>query len=119
MAYEERLVTISVEAAADLSSSQYRFVQINSSGQMALSGTAEQPDGVLQDDPDAASEVGEMAISGVTKIVCAGALTAGTRVTSDSEGRATAAASGDEISGVMLEDASGTGSIAAMLLKLK
>jgi hypothetical protein len=119
MAYEERLTNISVPASGDLTASQYRFMQINSSGKLALSGTAGRPDGVLQDDPDADGVPGALAIAGVSKVVAGAALAAGLDVTSDSTGRAVAAATGDEVAGTTMGAATGAGSIIPVLLRVQ
>lgn len=118
MAYEEALKKISRPVAADMSSNQYRFVKIDSSGRAALSGTANKPDGVLQDDPSTAGDAGCIAIAGVSKVVAGAALDEGVDVTSDNAGRAVAAATGDEVAGRTLTSASGANSIVSVLLKI-
>lgn len=118
MAFEEALKSVTREAAADLSTRQYRFVQIDSDGRAALSGTAGRPDGVLQDKPSAAGQACAMAISGVSKVVAGAAIDEGVEVTSDSQGRAVAAGTGDEVAGVTFGAATGAGSIIPVLLKV-
>jgi hypothetical protein len=117
MAWEERLETQSAPASGDLSAHQFKFVRINSSGQLALAGASGRPDGVLQDKPSVAGQAGCYATGGTTKCVAGAALAAGIEVTSDSSGLAVAAATGDEVRGKTLEAASGANSIIAVLLR--
>ena len=117
MAYEisNYSVRITLKAGADLSTSQYKFVKLDSSGNaVACSGATDQPIGVLQNNPASGKEAAVL-VSGGTKIVAAGstsigatigtgasatavALTAGTDTTKYAVGRAlTAAGAAGEI----------------------
>ena len=120
MAYEEQLQSISVAAGADLSEKQYRFMTINSSGELAATGDGLKADGVLQNKPDAQGRTGALGISGVSKLEAGAAITAGDDLAPDSVGRGvTASVTGDVVAARALEDASGAGSIIAVLLVLQ
>lgn len=105
MAYEESLVNVTLEAAADLSAKQYFGVEVNTSGQAALAGNGEDIIGVLQNKPDAAGEPATIAISGITKASAGGTIAAGDSVGLDANGEFVSAATGDACVGVALESA--------------
>jgi hypothetical protein len=70
----------SFKAAEDLSSYQYHFVKINSSGEAKLLDTAtEIPDGVLQNAP-VAGEAATVRMLGISKVVANAALDEGTLI---------------------------------------
>lgn len=117
MGYEESLQSITLPAAADLSLYQYRFVKINSSGQAALCGDGEAPDGILQNKPSAAGQAATVGISGVSKLVLSGVIAAGTEVASDANGKGTTATTGDVIGGKNIEAAAADGDIVAFLFQ--
>jgi len=119
MAYEENVQKVSINANADLSSYQYRFVTINASGLLALVGAGLAADGVLQDKPAAANRPGSIGILGITKIEAGAVITMGDNLTPDSVGRAVTATSGDVVGAKALEAASGAGVYIAALLKLQ
>lgn len=104
MATENALRTISREASGDLSAAQYKFVKVNSSGQMAVCSVAgEEADGVLQDKPAAAGRAGGMAIGGVTKVLLGGTVAKGAKVTTNASGAAVTAATGNVELGTCIE----------------
>lgn len=104
MAIEEKLSTISIPAAADLSSSQYLGIKIDTNGRAALATESVQAIGILQDNPAALGRAACVAFAGVSKVFCGGTLNAGDRFCFNSAGKAVALASGDDWSmGVMLE----------------
>jgi hypothetical protein len=94
MAYEGALKTVpGLVAGADLSSAQFRFGKINTSGKVVVATAAgEYCDGVIQNDPDAADKAVTLANGGVTKLVAGGAVTAGDRIMTDANGAAITAA---------------------------
>lgn len=96
---QEKLNTLSGEAAADLSTNQFHIVALNSSGQLAVAGAGLEADGVLQDKPDAQGKVGSYAIGGVTKIKAGAVLAAGAKFSSDATGRAILSILGDFVLG--------------------
>jgi len=88
MAYEisNYSVKVSLIAGADLSSSQYKFVKLNSSGQViAVAAATDRPIGVLQNNP-ASGGTAEVLVSGGTKLVLGGTVTEGQIVSPSSTG---------------------------------
>lgn len=110
-AYEESLVRLSVEASADLSASQYRYMVVNASGQLAAASAGAKADGILQDKPAAAGRAGSLGISGVSKVEAGAAFTAGDDLAVGTSGKAVLATTGDIVVGRAMEDATGDGSI--------
>jgi hypothetical protein len=103
MAHEAITRNISLVAAADLSAKQYHFVQVDTAGKAALSGATALTLGVLQNKP-ASGQVGTVCVDGVTKVVIAATLSAGSRVRSDANGQAVAASvAGNAVAGILLE----------------
>ena len=89
MAYEiaSSAVRITLPAGADLSSSQYLFVKINSSGQAVLcSAVTDKPIGVLQNSPASGAEA-SITVVGGTKLVTNAACDEGTVVGTASSGK--------------------------------
>ena len=101
MAYEQSLRSIGVPASADLSASQFCFMIVNGSGQLALPAAGGDADGILQDKPNAAGFEGQLAIGGVSKVVVgAGGVTAGDLLQVTAAGAViTAATTGHKIVG--------------------
>ena len=100
MAIEKNLVTTTEDAAANLSSYQYRcVVQQTTDGRVALSGNAAVVFGVLQNKPAAAGRGAIVAIGGITKMraeasVAGTALAPGTALMSSTIGLAVKATTG-------------------------
>jgi hypothetical protein len=86
-------------ANTDLSTKQYYFVNINSSGKVAVAGAGNAFAGVLGNKPAAANRDAEVMFSGVVPVVCGGTVAAGDAVKIDSDGKAVAASSGDKAVG--------------------
>ena len=89
MAYEisNYAVKITLPAGADLSSNQYYFVKINSSGNAVLcSAATDKPIGVLQNDPTSGEEAQVLVVGG-TKLVTNSACDEGTVVGTASSGK--------------------------------
>jgi len=100
MAYEQNLRSIGVPASADLSASQFCFMTVNGSGQLALPAAGGDADGILQDKPAAAGVEGELAVFGVSKLVVGAAgVTAGDLLMTDAAGKAVTATTGKKILG--------------------
>lgn len=117
MAIEEALQTISLEAAADLSASQYCFVKVDSNGRAALAGDGDSPIGVLQDKPGALGRACCVAVGGKSKVQAGGSVTKGGRVAVGANGKAVAVASGDDFySGIAL-DTLASGKIGTIMLQ--
>ena len=105
MAYELPGHIITLEASADLSSLQYRFVVI-SSGKAAAGGANMQPIGVLQNAPTA-GQAASIMVSGVSKVKANAAIASGAAIGAvDSDGRASSTiASSEFICGQAIEAA--------------
>jgi hypothetical protein len=98
MAYEisNYSVKVSLVAGGDLSSLQYRFVKLNSSGQVVtIAAATDRPIGVLQNAP-ASGGVAEVLVSGGTKLVLGGTVTEGGIVSPSSTGTAVAIVAGTD-----------------------
>jgi hypothetical protein len=136
MAFEQFGPKIGLPAGADLSTHQYKFVKINSSGQVVLCAAAgEDADGVLCNKP-VAGEIAEVqTISGgsIAMVMAGGAITRGSLVKTTAAAKAAAAVLGTTntsdagaasdplvgsfVLGRSLETAAADGDIIAVLLK--
>lgn len=106
----------SLQAAADLSTHQFKALVIDSNGRAALAGTAGLPiAGILQNKPNALGVACEITQSGISKMVCSGAITAGARVSTTNAGQAQAAATGHVVIGYALETGAANKVIAVLL----
>jgi len=117
MAYEEALKRITLLAGADLSSSQYCFVKLNSSGQVVVAGADDRAIGVLQDTPAASGRAACVGIDGVSKVLFGGTVSKGAAVTSDANGKAVALTSGDAYSHGIARDGGHDGEVQAVILQ--
>jgi len=121
VAYEIPGRTITLEAAADLSASQFHFVGVNSAGKAALAilstGTGDVL-GILQNKP-IAGQAASIMIDGVSKVVSQGStLAAGDLVGNSTSAKANVVAAGDMIRGTILYGSSGsTGRVLTMVLQ--
>lgn len=99
---------ITLEAAADHSANQYRFVTCNSSGQAALAGAGLNAVGVLQNaDANAVGKACTVVTDGVTKVRAGAAVTAGAKVMSNATGLAVTATATNHVCGTALTAAAG------------
>lgn len=98
---------ITLLAAGDLSSAQYRF-GVLSSGNVAQSGVgaSNDPIGVIQNAPDAAGKATTVRVLGESLCVAGAAITVGAKVTSDANGKAVTATTGDHVAGIAMTGAS-------------
>lgn len=90
MAYEisNYSVKVTLVAASDLSSSQYKFVKLNSSGEAAaIAANTDRAIGVLQNAPTAGQEA-EVLVVGGTKLVAGEAIAEGAVLSTTSAGKA-------------------------------
>lgn len=105
MSTDNRLLDISEPAGADLSSSQYKGVQMNTSGKIIdFTAITEFPIGILQNEPDAAEKpahIAPMGSGGLSKIRLGATLTPGVLVGLASDGRAVADASSNFTLGLL------------------
>lgn len=99
----------------------YRFVKVTGTKQAGLcTDGADTSVGVLQSKPQQVGAAATVAISGVTDVISGAAsgsaILAGSKVTSDSEGRAVLAGVGDNVFGVALAPSSTAGELIPVLL---
>lgn len=79
---------ISVEAAGDISASQYLFMKYDASGHATvITSATDKVIGVLQNKPKAAGHMAEIVVAGVTKVIAPGAVAIGAYVGPDSAGK--------------------------------
>lgn len=91
MAVERPGTLASYQAAADLSDWQFRFVKLDSNGQIAkVSAVTDVPLGILQDKPAAAGRAGAVMLDGMSKVVGGANLAKGDLIGTDNVGRAVA-----------------------------
>jgi len=93
MAYEGVLTCLPGGVAGeDLSTKQFYFGRISTNGAVVRASTlGEYVDGVIQNDPES-GQACEFAISGVSKVICGAAVTAGDKVQTNALGKAITAA---------------------------
>lgn len=135
MAYEESLHSITLDADASIgvytgvpgalggpannSGLQYRFVKITGEHTAGLAAAVNDPIvGVLQNKPQAAGNAATVAVWGISKVECAGAIAAGAAVGTDTTGRATPAGA-NPVLGYALHSTAAAGELCTVLLRLK
>jgi hypothetical protein len=98
MAYEiaNYAVKITLVAAADLSSAQYKFVKLDGNGKAALcSAATDRPIGVVQNAPTSGQEA-EVLVVGGTKVVAGGTVAVGAAVGTGASATAVAMTAGTD-----------------------
>lgn len=122
MAYEisNYSVKVTLVAGADLSSAQYKFVKLNSSGQAVICAAATDiPIGVLQNDPASGAEA-EVLVVGGTKIVAGAAIGEGALLGTSSAGKAVALVAGTDttkyVVGALLTESGADGDIVTAVI---
>lgn len=120
MTTQQHLQTISLEAAGDLSSDQFHFMELSSGQVQAVSGSGDDSVGVLQGNPAAQGRAAEVAYDGIAKVVAGAAVAQDAEVMSDASGRAITAtgAVGSYQLGRALDAASGIGAVIRVQLRL-
>jgi hypothetical protein len=68
MAYEMDVLDVSLLAAGDLSSYQYRFVKMSADNTVTVCGNTEKAIGILQNKPNAAGKVARVRVFGVSRV---------------------------------------------------
>jgi|SRR5210317_1421336 hypothetical protein len=103
MAVQESRDTRTFIAGEDLSSSQFKFVTLESDGQVDLADSAgENCMGVVINDPASGGEA-TVVVSGKTVVTAGGTIAAGAAIATDASGDAVTAASTNIIMGYALE----------------
>jgi hypothetical protein len=116
MAWEKPGHQIALVATADLSSSQFCAVDVDSSAQAALPSNHGRAVGVVQNKPKLGA-VADVMVDGVTKMVAAGAITKGANITVNASGQAVAAATGNIILGIALDTGAASAIIPVLLMQ--
>ena len=118
MAFQENQLTITLEAASDLSAKQYRFVAVDTNGKVTTTGDDGNPIGVLQNTPTA-GQAATICVYGVTKLYIGteSGLGAGYNVGCDSNSAGKVSDTASFRMGVALEDPTADGDIVAVLLQ--
>lgn len=120
MAYEIPCFSITLPAGGDLSSSQFKFVKLNSSGQVVdIAAATDIPVGVLQNKP-ASGGAAEVMVIGISKVQGDADLAKGAQIGTSSDGQAAAYVNGTDttkyVVGQVLLDNSAAGGIASALI---
>jgi hypothetical protein len=104
MAVSGRLdIRHSIDAAADLSASQYRFVWFDGDGQ-AVAATAGGPGLILVDKPTREGEGAAVILVGKSKVEAGGNIAAGASLAAGAAGVAVTAGAGTRVNAIALED---------------
>lgn len=116
MATTQSTLYISKNASADLSADQYLFVKVSGVDTVTVcSATTDLACGVLTNKPTS-GQAASIAILGTTKVIAAGAITAGQKVAPTAAGKAQHAATGQFPVGVALQTSANDGDIIEILL---
>lgn len=83
--------TISLPAAADLSTKQFYAIKVDSNGKAAVASTGEFCAGILQNKPGS-GQAATVAYGGISKAIAGGNVTAGMTVAANSDGKVVNAA---------------------------
>jgi len=91
MAFKEALVSITREASGDLSAHQFKLMQLDANGRVALANATSEIIGILQNKPSALGRAAEVGVAGVSKCQVLSTIAPGGLVTSSTVGIGTAA----------------------------
>lgn len=122
MAYQGKgpAVDITIEAGADLSAAQHKFVKLSSGQVVVCDGLTDIPLGVLQNAPDAQGKPAIVRLSGVSKVSADADLTQGALIGTSADGQAAAKTPGSDttnyVCGVLLDDPGAAGELCSVLL---
>lgn len=117
---EVPLFSVSREAAADLSTHQYKFVKLDSNGRVAaIAAATDVPFGILQNKPSALGIAAEVMVSGVSEIQADAALTPAQQIGTSADGQADVKVPGTDtteyVVGVVLIGADNAGERATVM----
>lgn len=117
MAVQESRETRTFIAGENLATSQFKFVTLESDGQVDLADSAgENCIGVLLNDPASGSEA-TVVVSGKTVVQAGGTIAAGASLATAADGQAVTAASGNIVMGYALEAGADGQTIAMELIQ--
>ncbi len=95
--FSKPVLTNSFEAAADLSTKQYYFVELDSNGRVnAVNAVTDRPIGVLLNKPDALGKVAEVGVVGIFPVSSDAALSIGALIGPSADGQADAKTPGTD-----------------------
>jgi hypothetical protein len=86
MGYEIPLQSITLEAAADLSTKQYHAIKVDANGKAALASAGEPAVGVLQNDPGI-GQAATVMVFGVTKAIYGASVAPGNKLMVNADGQ--------------------------------
>ena len=118
MAWEQPGFVITLQAAANLTTKQFHFVVLDSSGYAAAATSiAQYPIGVLQNKPTTGQEASVM-VHGVTKAVADAAVAINAKVGASADGQAVTEATDNTsfVQGIALSAASNAGEMISVLI---
>lgn len=116
-AYEIPGFSFTLPAAVDFSAlGQFRFVDVNSSGQATSAGAAADAIGVRQNTPTAVGEATTVVTSGIVMVEASAAIVVGATIASAADGKAVTAVSTNPALGTALTAAGGDGELVSVLL---
>lgn len=117
MATTQAEKSITLKAAADLSTNQGYFVEVTAAQTVNVcNAITDIAVGVLRNKPDAAGKAAEVAIEGTTKVIAGAAIAAGAKVAPMASGKAQTAASTQFPRGIALDAAGADGDEIEILL---
>lgn len=116
MSVKENLQTITLTAAADLTTKQYHGVYIDSNGKAALSTDLSKTIGVLMNKPDT-GQAAVIAIGGICKAVAGGSVTTGGLVSTNNSGKFVTTDSGQDWTTGMAMETGADGKIFSILIQ--
>lgn len=111
-------IDVSIPAAADLSSNQYRLIVVDTNGRGTISAANNKVLGILQNKPAAQDAPARVRIAGISKMVAGEALAENDYIASNAQGFGTAAASAaDEVCAICIAAVGGSADIADVVLR--
>ena len=116
MSYNVAKMDFTIEASADLSAEQFRAVTVVAGGAAVAGLDAADIVGILQNNPDAAGQACVVQNKGVARAQAGAAISRGDRLVSDANGDLIPVGANNNPIATALEDASGAGSIIAVVL---
>lgn len=121
MAFQQPDLMITLPAAADLSTHQFKFVKLDTSGQAAaIAAVTDRPVGVLQNKPNAVGKSATVMVIGITKLEGDANLAKGDLIGTSADGQADAKTPGTDttnfICGQVIDDNAAAGGLASVLI---
>lgn len=118
MSWEVPGLSFSLDAGANLTAHQFKFVAVGANGLAVLADDAADPVvGVLYNKPDV-GQAATVVSTGVVRVLSGAAVTVGSRLKPDAQGRAVASAATERGFGIALTAAPGPNVLIAVLLTI-